>query len=391
MRRPRLTAFVVSLVAFLMATLISQSRSVAQTTQPPTFTSQFEGGGFTRDPVKIGRNDSVTFAQDITFESADFENGFLPVDEEFNQIGGTVEAAPTSISPINPRLPGGVDHTAAGTGTRNAGSGTIRLRGVPPGATVVRAWLYWGTVFANPVPSSSTVTFNGATVLGKRVGNPTAEPCWLFQNASFAAYRSNVKPLISAGVNGNYAVSGLASAITNGSDPFTCAPPFPTPPTPGSEGATLVIIFSHISVPRTARTYIHQGPTLVTGSTTVTNSLNPLLPTHTMIKQTRFGADGQVGCGVFSVAALNGEITSLGPNPFALTIIKGPGSAVNASSDWSGVDGACMNQLWDTTSDAFSAVNGMVNLIPAGSPQYVVRYTGVGDCFVTVAHILTAK
>jgi hypothetical protein len=33
----------------------------------------------------------------------------------------------------------------------------------------------------------------------------------------------------------------------------------------------------------------------------------------------------------------------------------------------------------------------MLNLLPAGGTQYVVQYTGVGDCFVTVAHILTVK
>jgi hypothetical protein len=384
MKRHRTMAFVLSLAAFLLAVLIAQDRSVVQGGQDKNLSllaGQTTGGGFTSDPAKIGRNDSVTFTQETSFDRVDLESGLVSMDEE--------DTMTTAL--ILPRLPGGVDHAAAGTGTRNAGNGTIRMRGVPPGATVVRAWLFWGTVFANPVPNSATATFNGTTVFGNRVNAPTGEPCWLFQNASFAAYRANVKPLITAAINGNYSVTGLASAITNGSDPFTCAPPFPTPPTPGSEGATLVIIFSHSSVPSTARTYIHLGPTLVTGNTTVTNNLSPLLPAHNMIKQTRFGADGQVGCGVFSVAALNGEITSLGPNPFALTIIKGPGSTLNPSSDWSGVDGACMNQLWDTTSDAFSAVNGMVGLLPAGSAQYVVRYTGVGDCFVTVAHILTAK
>lgn len=41
-------------------------------------------------------------------------------------------------------LPGGLDHVAAGVGTRNAGYGTIHLQGAPDGAVAVRATLYWG-------------------------------------------------------------------------------------------------------------------------------------------------------------------------------------------------------------------------------------------------------
>lgn len=373
------TAFSLALAALFLAALVAQPHLLAQS--QGTFPSQFEGGGYTRDPKKLTSRDSVSFVQDISLERTDIETGLVPLDDE----------VATPLIAINPVLPGGVDHVAAGTGTRNAGNGTIRLRGVPAGATVVRAWLYWGTVFANPVPATSTAIFNGTMVTGRRINAPTAEPCWLFQNASFAAYRATVKALITSTVNGNYQVSGLASAITNGTDPFVCAPPFPTPPTPGSEGATLVVIFSHSSVPSRARTYIHEGPTLVTGTTTVTNILSPALPVHTFVKQTRFGADGQIGCSEFAVPALNGEITAFGPNLAALTIIKGPGSTLNPSSDWSGTDGMCMNQLWDTQSDAFGSVNGMLNLLPAGGTQYVVQYTGVGDCFVTVAHILTVK
>ena len=397
MRRITTTAaFSLSLVALFLATLIVQPHSLAQQKLPSDDTAlaatPTEGQGFTSDQNKIGAKEFFDFPQDQSLDKADFEEGKIPVDEPFDPAPGTDPgAAPAAAITPNPILPGGVDHAAAGTGTRNAGFGTIRLRGVPTGATILRAWLYWGTVYALPVPNTATATFNGTTVTGQRVNAPTLEPCWLFANAKFAAFRANVKPLIAAGINSDYKVTRLASAITNGTDPFTCAPPFPTPPTPGSEGATLLVIYSHSSVPASARTYVHQGPTLVTGNTTVTNNLSPVAPNHTVVKQTRFGADGQVGCTLFSVGALNGEMTHIGPNLGALLQIKGPGSTLNTNSDWNGGDGSPLSQLWDTQTDAFGSVNGVTNIIPNGSAVYLVQYTGVGDCFVTVAHVLTVK
>ena len=396
MRRNRTTAaFSFSLVALFLATLIIQPPSLAQQKLPPDETAlaatPTEGQGFTTDPNKINAKVFSDFPQDQSLDKADFDDGKVPIDEVEPVAPGTEPVAEPAAATPNPTLPGGVDHAAAGTGTRNAGFGTIRLRGVPTGATILRAWLYWGTVYALPVPTSATAVFNGTAVTGQRINSPTLEPCWLYNNAKFAAYRANVKSLIVGNANKDYKITGLASAITNGTDPFVCAPPFPTPPTPGSEGATLLVIYSHNSVPASARTYIHQGPTLVTGNTTVTNNLNPIVPNHTIVKQTRFGADGQVGCTLYSVGALNGEMTHIGPNIGALSQIKGPGSTINTNSDWNGGDGSPLSQLWDTQTDAFGSVNGVMNIIPNGSAQYVVQYTGVGDCFVTVAHVLTVK
>jgi len=350
-----------------------------------------EGQGFTSDTNKLNTKEVVEFPQDQSFDKADFESGAVAPEEDVAVAETPAATTAALVVTPNPTLPGGVDHAAAGTGTRNAGFGTIRLRGVPAGATVIRAWLYWGTVYANPVPTTANATFNGTAVGGRRINNPTAEPCWLFQNAGFAAFRANVRPFLTAAVNGDYKVTSLASAITNGTDPFKCAPPFPTPATPGSEGATLLVIYSHSSVPNAARTYIHQGPTLVTGNTTVTHTLSPLCPTHTIVKQTRFGADGQIGCSLFSIGALNGEVTSIGPGMASLFQIRGPGSTIDTNSDWNGGDGWGLNQLWDTQTNAFGSVNGVTNLVPSGSAQYFVQYTSVGDCFVPVAHILTVK
>ena len=203
MRRNRTTAaFSLSLVALFLATLIIQPHSLAQQKLPADETAlaatPTEGQGFTTDPNKINTKESFDFPQDQSLDKADFEDGKVPIDE-VEPVPGTDPVADPAAATPNPTLPGGVDHAAAGTGTRNAGFGTIRLRGVPAGATILRAWLYWGTVYALPVPNSATAIFNGTTVTGQRINAPTLEPCWLFNNAKFAAFRANVKPLIVAG------------------------------------------------------------------------------------------------------------------------------------------------------------------------------------------------
>src|SRR4051794_5877028 len=46
-------------------------------------------------------------------------------------------------------------YVAAGTGMRNRGYGSIHLTGVPHGATVVRAYLYWTVTGTSATPGAS--------------------------------------------------------------------------------------------------------------------------------------------------------------------------------------------------------------------------------------------
>jgi hypothetical protein len=300
----------------------------------------------------------------------------------------SVAPGPDLVAPVDPiirpipfcPLPGGVDHVAAGTGTRNAGQGTIRLRGVPSGAVVTQAYLYWGTITAAPAPTSATANIEGHLVSGRLIGT-AAQPCW---NAGgvFAAYKADVKRFVPSFVNGDYQIDGLASANTTGGDPWA---PGSTQALPLSEGASLVVVYSHRSIPRTSRVYINDGPYFFAGSIDIVNPLSSPIPQHTQLKHTRLGADGQVGSGVKPYLFLTDEKTFIGPNAASLVQIKGTGSPHNKDSDWNGYDGSPLNQLWDThTSD----VSGS---IPAGANSYLVRYVSSGDCMDAVAHILTAR
>jgi hypothetical protein len=365
----------------MAAAVVNQPHSLAQD-------SSLSGAGMTKDPALLNQNEVFDSKLVISLDKEDAEKvPFVEADEEFEAIS----AAATTARAF-PILPGGIDHAAAGAGTANAGFGTIRMRGVPPGSVVVRALLYWGTITANPPPATTTAIFNGVAVTGQLIGSSSQlMNCYILAGATFAAYRANVRTLIPPAINVDYSVSGLASAVTNGRDAFSCTFPFSPPQMPFPEGASLVILYSHIATSFNSRTYLHEGVFTVTGNVTFTHNLSPVLPGHTLLKHSRLGGDGQVGCSLFSIGSATSEMTSIGDTLSPLTQIKGPGSTFNTDGDFNGYDGASLNQLWDTHTDSFGAINNAGTLITPGVSQYLVRYSGVGDCFVPIVHILTVR
>lgn len=278
-------------------------------------------------------------------------------------------------------LPGGVDYVANGVATRNTGYGTIRLRGIPPGAVAVRAMLYWGEIKDGAVVAlTETVAFKGVPVTGNLLG-VTAPPCW--PGGFFVAYGASVIALLNPGLNSDYLVSKLPTSLTDGRDPWL------TPPVPAlrplSEGASLVVQYAHASVPVTARVITHPVVQMTFGTLTLNHAFGLPLPAYTTMKHTRLGADGQVGSSTFPFLFATNERTYIGPNILALTQIRGPGSPFNNNTDWDGNDGVPLNQLWDTQTSSNGA------LIPAGAVAYSVRYISNGDCIVPVVHVLGVK
>lgn len=363
---------------------------------PAQLQSTLEGEGMTNNATKIAQKTTFTFSQYSSLDSSSGSFISESDDVSFSTIESSEEVttSATLSQPLIISLPGGLDHAAFGTATRNSGSGSIRVRGVPAGSTVVRAFLYWGTIVTNPAPTTATACLNGTQLNGRLIGT-SAEPCWLIPNAVFAAYRASVRTLIPPAINGVYAVNCLATSVTDSRDPFTCTLPFTPPTPPVSEGASLVILFANKFVPSTARTYIHQGPFTVTGQVDIPHNLSPVLPSFTQLKHTRVGADGQVGCSLFSSGLPSSEQTLIGGSLASLTLMKGTASLLNSDSDWNGDDGVPMNQLWDTHTDAFQLGKNGPGLpsmpMLAGAAQYFIRYASVNDCFVPVVHVLTAK
>lgn len=123
-------------------------------------------------------------------------------------LGKTLnQAAPTvgNLIPfITTTLTG--DYTAAGVGLRGTSSGNITLTGVPAGATIQNAYLYWGMLDDGEESSLSNLNLNGQPVLGTRIGHGP-DTCW-GRTDSFS-YRADVTPLVTG--NGTYTVSGVAT------------------------------------------------------------------------------------------------------------------------------------------------------------------------------------
>jgi hypothetical protein len=278
--------------------------------------------------------------------------------------------------------PGGIDHLAAGTGLRNTGFGTIRLRGVPPGAVATAAFLYYSYIQGGPIALVQNVVFNGTTVTAFFVNNQL-QPCWNGAG-TLRTYRAAVLPNLLPPINGDYSVSGIPSNLTNGQDPWN-----PTSTTlPLAEGASLVVLYTHSSVPVGTWVQIHHPATpAVFGTLTFSHFLSqPLLVAAR--RHTRIAADGQVGGSLNNFNAITNETTSLaGPTPQPFVQIRGNGSYGSGSedSDLNGTDGEPLNQLWDT-----HTMNVPGTITPPVT-SYRVRYVTPNDCIDPVVHVLTAQ
>jgi hypothetical protein len=130
---------------------------------------------------------------------------------------------------------GGV--TAAGVGLRGEGSGDIVIDGIPEGATVSHAYLYWGTL--GTTGAFEYPSFNGNVAEGEVIGI-SGNVCWPRPHLGLDFYSFNFRADVTEYVTGNgtYNISGLPSDLSLGND---------------SQGASLVVIYSYptLSILRT--------------------------------------------------------------------------------------------------------------------------------------------
>ena len=258
---------------------------------------------------------------------------------------------------------GGVDHVVAGVGLRNAGQGHIQVLGAPAGAELAAAFLYVGLVVTEPTESLS-VKLDGITVSGELVAS-TIGPCWT-ETGIFATYRFDVVDLMRATVNGFYSLTGVPSAKVNGEDPFV--DPEEVPDLPLSEGASLVVFYTHDSVPSGSRGYLHDGAWELREHLTVEHALTPPPGVIGSIRHTRIAGDGQRREGDVPVA---GTVTFLGAPDGPEVMVRGPGSELDRSSDFTGSDGGPIMQLWDSESQVIPGEQ--VDFLN-GADVYTVRY-----------------
>lgn len=146
--------------------------------------------------------------------------------------------------------------TSAGVGLRGTGTGNIVVDGIPAGATVYRAYLYWATL--GNVNTYTSPTLDGQAVNGDLIGT-SGDTCWGVQH-NFT-YRADVTDLVDG--NGTYTIAGLPNALYLGND---------------SQGASLVVVYEDASDPlRTIR--LNDGAVTLDFSTLdYTDTLDGFIP-----------------------------------------------------------------------------------------------------------------
>ncbi|MCA9529756.1 MAG: thrombospondin type 3 repeat-containing protein [Myxococcales bacterium] len=223
---------------------------------------------------------------------------------------------------LNLDLPGG-GIAAAGTGLgwrdgrEDSGDpiAPIELTGVPPGAEIVEARLYWASI-GGPHP---TLTLNGQSVTGDFIGN-AVDTCWNLPAGNFV-YRADVSSIVTG--NGAYVVAGY--------------PPPPDMSDPNGyvdgQGASIVVIYGvpgatvHNLVVLAERSVATDGI-----ATTMSASLDGFTVPDAFTRVTALDVvgDGQI---YLDSVAFNGTVVA-SPNAFP------------------GADGA----LWDTRFDDITAL-----------------------------------
>lgn len=119
------------------------------------------------------------------------------------------------------------DVTAAGVGLRGTGVGNIVLDGIPAGASVFRAYLYWATL--GSANTFTTATLEEIPVDGFLI-DTAGDTCWGVPN-NFV-YRADVTDIVNG--NGTYTIAGLPDDLEAGND---------------SQGASLVVIYEDPALP----------------------------------------------------------------------------------------------------------------------------------------------
>lgn len=257
-------------------------------------------------------------------------------------------------------------YVAHGVGMRNTGFGTISVRDVPAGATVAKAYLFWSVI---GLPGFQGYLFhtgkiNGVNIAGALVG-VAQSPCWSVSGLGTPpiwAYRADVTSKMAKGGNGTYNLSGFASGITNGSDPWST-----TAIGPLMEGATLVIVFSKSTYPLTTVKIFNGAATTPTQFEQLHVNMTGMnaLGLPGLSKTTFIGADGQ-------------DAEEVGSHFFVEDLdVSWDGQSVPNGAGFTYSQG----NLWDTETRDLSA------LVDPPEPEFWFSTQGSNDCLTWVAQV----
>lgn len=223
------------------------------------------------------------------------------------------------------------DVLIAGVGLRDSGTGDIVVSGIPDGASVYKAFLYWATIGTQGTFISPTL--NGQSVSGKQVGS-SADTCWS-ATGNFT-YRADVTSLVNG--NGTYTIAGLPASGHFVND---------------SQGAGLVVIYSAAGASRKTIMINDGAVTLDLDNHTYTDTIQGFAPDDplTSAQITYIVADGEsrwldgditFNGSVLDTSAFTGsdgdywdtlsyDVTGLAPKPMSTTTINNYYAPVDVS------------------------------------------------------------
>jgi hypothetical protein len=345
--------------------LIAQQLGISSTEQA-LFTPLIRSA----DPQQVATLGNGTFPgalSDPTFAQA------------FQALGSDLVKNAPSPKSLNPSFQFTLngDYVANGVGLRGGTapsfgppltSGNIAISGIPAGATVARAFLYWGLLDNGLNPAANQVTLNGKPVAGSLLGSGP-DTCWGRTN-SFT-FRAEVTPLVAG--NGTYTIGGI-----------------PTGAALLPEGASLVVIYQAAGLPTKTVMLADGNVSIPSGVSTSTASFSGFSSAGPVAATTTFMVgDGQLQQFGPTRASFTGSLGTLNiPGLFAAN--NGPlwdtdtvnvstlvGAGSSSSSATVQVTGDCV--LW--SAQAFSVTSAPVTT-PVAQTAAVVEANATGDTIV---------
>lgn len=233
------------------------------------------------------------------------------------------------------------DYIATGVGLRGHTSGAITLSGLPAGASLQKAYLYWSFLDDSLLPSEQNITFNGTPIVGTEIGSGE-DTCW--GRTYSRAFRADVTSLVTG--NGTYVLSNVANV-----SPLL------------AQGASLVVVYEdknatpHTIVIRDGDGVINNGNTHLL---TILDGFTARDPGSGVSAKTTFiVGDGQPYTDDLSLSGTHGTFS--------------------ASNAFDGSDG----ELWDT--DTYN----VSSYVAAGESSVVADMSRGTDCLNWVAQVFS--
>jgi hypothetical protein len=184
-------------------------------------------------------------------------------------------------------------YVAKGVGMRNRGFGKIVVSGIPTGAVIKSAHLYWAIMGPTELASFksgkvTTAAYGEVSLTGLKVGS--GEACW--SAGQGFGYWADITRIVMAEGNGTYNLSGFASGRVDGADPWLVGSP-----TPMAEGATIIVVFEKAGAPAypLTRIQILEGYAMTNGNVLSISPSWGFAATNPVpqVRTTFIGADGQ--------------------------------------------------------------------------------------------------